>query len=95
MSSGGQASSLLMKSVLALLPVAGPEQGSMPASVSPLLCSLLLVSRNNALQVGPTFRVLDDNMELHQGGPSVVGSWAGRGQSRPMGWGRYEKAQMA
>lgn len=25
----------------------------------------------------------------------MAGSWAGRGQSRPMGWGRCEKAQMA
>lgn len=57
----------------------------MPASVSPPSCLLLLMSRHNALQASPTFRLLDDNKELHEGGPSVVGSSAGRGRSRPMG----------
>lgn len=47
------------------------------------------------LQVSSTLHLLEDNKELHLGGLSVVGSWGGKGQSRGMGWGPNEKAQVA
>lgn len=94
MTSGGKASSLLTEFFLALLPLARSEQrlyssfGQAPFLIPLAGVQALMLS----LQVSSALHLLEGNKEIHLGGVSVV---AGRGQSWGMGWGPYEKAQMA
>lgn len=88
MTSGGKASSLLTEFFLALLPLARWEWRLYSSSVRPFSAhSCQCPGTMLFLQVRSTLHLLEDDKELHLGGLSVVGSWAGKGQSRGDGLG--------
>lgn len=96
MTSGGKASSLLTEFFLALVPLARREWSLYSRLVRPFSAhSCWRPGMTLFLQVSSTLHLVEDNQELHLGGLSVVGTWAGKAQSRGMGWGPNEKAQVA